>query len=205
MVVDFVRQQLLQSEERFSIRSVIRARLRGESSPENIYDIWLSYSAIDVEKNQATFVDEDGLELLTHSLFDLLLGTVVKSFHLDHYSEIHAVRDAISSFIAKWSSSTFQRQEEHGLWWDGVSPQRSPSKPWISLELREDCRFFSLFEIWLEDGEQLQTWLGEFEAKTVLVNNPQDITRVFSEENATEVSSWAKVGHPKRLSLVLSI
>ena len=203
MVVGFVRQQLLQSQEQFTIRSVIQARLRGESTPESLYDVWLSYSTIDIEKNQAALANEDGLELLTHGLFDLFLGTI-KSFHLDHYSEVHAVRGMISSFITNWRSSTFRRQEEHGLWWDGVSPQRTPGEPWISLELREDCRFFSLLEIWLEDGERLQTWLDGFEAETVLVNNPQDVTRVFSEENTTEVSSWAKVGRPGQLSLVLS-
>ena len=106
VVVGFVHQQLLQNQEQFVICSIIQARLHRESTPESLYNVWLSYSAINIEKNQATFANEDSLELLTHGLFDLFLGTI-KSFHLDHYSEVHAVRGMISSFITNWRSSIF--------------------------------------------------------------------------------------------------
>jgi len=193
-VVDHVRQQLLQDEERDKILRAIEDRRMGRSHVTGEYTGWLSHSGLDFKKGEPDLTAAIDSNRLLRALFDLMLGRRAKSRQLGHYTEVHDARCLVRSFLVEHGNLMSSMQKIGKVWWDGINPIITPGKPWISTALRENGSFLSVFESWLSSGEHLQHWLDSFEAETVLVNNPEGTNRVFSATVAAEVLKWAKVG-----------
>jgi hypothetical protein len=194
-VADFVRQQLVWDHEYEDILQSICDEQEDKEFKLRPYSHFLSCSGLDftVKRDDAleNAIDND---LLTHSLFDLVLGHRAKSFALSHYIDIHMARLKILSFLTKHQHKLSPKANINDIWWDQVSPHLMAPQEWISVELREDGAFLTLFESWLHDSNSLQAWLSNFEAETALVNNPEAENRVFSASTAMAALEWAKVG-----------
>jgi hypothetical protein len=193
-VTEHVRRLLLLEEEGRTIQNAIEDGMKGRKSMKNLYTVWLTFTGLEFKRARPTVnvAIEEGV--LQRAMFDLMLGQRVRSFQLNYYTEIHEVRSWVRGFFDAWSKEMGPAPVVDTLWWDDINPSRTPHRRWISTELGEDGGFASIFKSWFHDGEHLQLWLDEFEAKTLLVNNPQEEeNRVFSEETAAEVMKWAKV------------
>lgn len=194
VVADFVREQLLQEEERREILRAIRDKKERRDSTNTLYDVWLSYAGLDFNRQGPAINDVIKRGLLTRALFDLALGQSVKSFMMSRYTEIHSVRAMFLFFFDKWKDLISPAPDPQRLWWDGVYDGRVPDQRlWLPIELKNDTTFLLVLESWLSDGESLQSWLDSMEAETPLVNNPGDVCQVFSESVAVEIMKWAKV------------
>jgi len=193
MVAGYVRRQLLCNGEESRIQAAILDAQGGQSTTE-LYSTWLSYSGLDLTDAESPVIDAVvSNRLLLHTLFDLMLGERVKAFILNGYTEIHDVRASIQSFLTAWVDFMEPAADPRSPWWDGIERLLNPSRYWLSIRLRHHSDFSSVFRSWLDDSSHLQTWLARFEEETLLVNNPKDADRVFSESNAMEVMDWAKV------------
>jgi hypothetical protein len=198
VVVDYVRRQLMIVDEKQKIRSSIDRRKRGKGHKRNLYDMWLFYTGLDFENEGPDLTEAIENNDLRQAFFDLVLGQRVKAFQLCPYVEVYAARALIESFILDFDCCMVSPMPIDCLWWDGINANGIPPKPWVSVTLRDDDDFLPILESWHRDSEHLQTWLDSLEAETLLVNNPKEKNRVFSETTAVEVLKWAKVGHPNR-------
>lgn len=192
-VNDQVHCQLLREEERRAVQGAIDEEISGGGDGDTLYDVWLSFSGLDLRASRLSVraLVRDGI--LHRALFDLTAGHYVKSLQLGHYTEVHEVRALISGFFATWSNCMDPALATDPLWWDGIDPDSIPHKPWISKELQEDDDFLPVLKTWLRDCDSLQVWLNCFEKDTLLVNNPEEDHRVFSQKAAAHTLNFAKV------------
>ena len=116
-----------------------------------------------------------------------MLGRRAKSLQLGCYSEVHQLRELVGKFVQR------PADQSGGLWWDGIDPALTTHRPWISTELGQHPLFVGIVEKWLEDNEEVQGFIDNFEAKTTIFNNPGSSNPVFSEESAFMILDFGKV------------
>lgn len=193
-VADHTREQLLCEKEKEKIQRAISDGQGLTLSPtHSLYGTWIAYSGLDLVAGHPSVKEaiEDG-DLL-RALFDLGLGQRAKNSTLSSYTEIHAARASIRSFFILFGEHMSSAVNPDRLWWDEIQSHQAIHKSWISTRLKQDRRLLPIFEGWLKDSEHLQSWLENFEADTLLVNNPQDEGRFFSESTAIMLLGWAEV------------
>ena len=192
VVADYVRQQLMTTDEEDEIKGAIFDVFEGETHSASPYFALILRSGL-----QGSDVDRVVEPALIEALFDLRLGQRLKAFRLNHCTEIHEARALVRHFFDQFFDCISPTINPDDLWWDGIEDSDgTPNQRWISMRLREDVDFFPIFERWLSDGEHLQTWFDDMVAETLIMNNPNCQNPVFSEAAAVEVLRWAKVGIP---------
>jgi len=193
VVAEQVRTQLLQDSEEEKVRQAVEDRVKGGVPCDGLYSAWLSYSALDFSDPPPALVSAVNEGTLQRALFDLMLGQRVKSFKLNYYSEVHMVRSWIKDFFSKQCVYMRPMPDTEKLWWDGINPLRTSHSGWVSGELKEKGSLFSVLERWIGDSDHLQQQLSTFEATTLVVNNPMDENRVFSQTTAQAAMNWIQV------------
>lgn len=193
VVAEQARMQLLQDSEEEMVRKAIEDSAKGKVLYDGLYSAWLSYSALDFSDPPPALVSAVNEGTLQRALFDLMLGQRVKSFKLNRYSEVHIVRNWIKDFFTRQCVHMRPMPDREKLWWDGINSYQTSHSRWVSVELKEKGSLFSVLERWISDSDHLQQQLSTFEATTLVVNNPMDENRVFSQTIAQAAMNWIQV------------
>jgi len=193
-VTTLVRAQLMTIEESDRIETALRHVKKLWRTIDTPYDALLNHSCLDWRSQ--LLVDRVS-PALPPAMFDLMLGDKPRRLLLNRYTEVHNIRRRIEKFVEAFADDIQPRPQPVQLWWDGVSEDPTPHRPWVSRGLAEDRDFEALLESWVDDSRVLQGWLRQFEKTTLLVNNrDQKKKRVFSGEVAIQVMKFGKVGSP---------
>lgn len=204
VVSDLVRKQLLHHTEMEAIRTAIEDQVKGKVGCQSLYSNWLSYSGIDFQKTVclSSIISEGKLQ---RALFDLTLGSRVKSFKLGFCLEVQEIRESILGFLADFSYLLDTRLTQgKSFWWDETCPERNPPMRYISPLLEQDPDFVKVFELWIQDSERQQSWLDDFLGTTPFVVSRSLASPVVSEEKAVETVRFAAVSSQNARNLVAS-
>lgn len=192
-VTELVQRQLLHPGEAERIRTAVERRAKGDGATGTLYSTWLSHSGLDFNTKPTNLVKIVNSGDLHWAMFDLMLGQSVKSFHLNHYSEVHEVRGMMERFLHEYNPPMALEPDTEKLWWDEIDPNQIAHSPWIPKTLRADSDFVPLLESWLNDSRNLQHWLDDRESWEDNLHNPMGQYPVVSPSTATRIMVIAKV------------
>lgn len=192
-MIELVRKQLLKTEEEDRIFEAIRAKIDGKALTGNMYFTWMSYSGLNFKEPTAALLSLVNRRVIHRSLFDIQLGQTVKSVILNRYTEVRDARLTIEEFLcneAKFVSASALFE----IWWDRLGLLETNYTSWAPWEVKNEPKFATLVEVWLEDSDSVQRCLDFFESTKIFTNNPLGLSHpVISEKNALKLIGFAKV------------